>query len=383
MTILKPFLLTVISVAHMVGVAQRSNQILLLEDDLPTQRQKRKREERGESHFRRNSGVSFGPPTIPLEPVNVLQIVLRDLNRNYMGKMCHMQSWQFFLLADKLKDLIERPRLRVDGTRSQKIEPSAKFDHYHRLFFCLEWLNSGTFYRTTECRTGWGKSSLQEDNNHVLRAIIEGLDDQLAWPNEQRRAVLASKHRGVFNGMVGIMDIKEHQIRKSEDSAKESLSWSTKHKMNSIKNLSVIDYSGRFIYVQVGFGKNDREFFTNTPLYMQKGFYFDVGQWVAADGGFHGDGPVRASYDNPGVNEARKLFNVVFREVRVGIETAFARMCNWFPILGVNKGASNYDDETTMLSIHAACRLHNWIMNTENLCYDAETSAENYFRPFY
>ena len=37
---------------------------------------------------------------------------------------------------------------------------------------------------------------------------------------------------------------------------------------NSYKNLSVIDWSGRYIYVQVGVGSNDRDIFTyNTCMY--------------------------------------------------------------------------------------------------------------------
>lgn len=37
-----------------------------------------------------------------------------------MGKLCHMHAWQSFMLADRLKDLIERPRRRPDGTRPEK-----------------------------------------------------------------------------------------------------------------------------------------------------------------------------------------------------------------------------------------------------------------------
>ena len=82
-------------------------------------------------------------------------------------------------------------------------------------------------------------------------------------------------------------------------------------------------------------------------------------QFVASDGGFHGDGPIQCSFDNPGSNENKKQFNLVFKEVRAGIETAFARVCAWFPILRLNKSKWNYCDETLQLSVHAASRLHN------------------------
>ena len=116
---------------------------------------------------------------------------------------------------------------------------------------------------------------------------------------------------------------------------------------------------------------------------MQKGMYFTDDQWLACDGGFMGDGPIKCSYDNPGNNAVKIAYNLIFKEVRAGIETAFSRVCMWFPILGVNKAKWNYDSYTLELSIHAASKLHNWLMNTEGLSYSANTSAENMFRPFY
>jgi len=273
--------------------------------------------------------------------------------------------------------------LRADYSQPEKKGHDAKFDHYHRLFFCLEWLNSGSYFNSREAHYGWSKSALQEDNIHVLRAIIEGLEDQLQWPNAGRRAQLSIVHAGVFSDMIGILDIKEHRICKPQDPRKEWLSYSAKHKMNSYKNLSVIDYTGRFIFVLVALGKNDREFWCQSQLYLQRGMYFCGQQYVASDGGFHGDGPIKFSYDNPGNDQIKKMFNLVFREARTGIETAFARICNWFPILGTNKGKWNYSEETLQLSVHAAARIHNWLMNTENLSYSAIESPESYFRTYY
>ena len=66
---------------------------------------------------------------------------------------------------------------------------------------------------------------------------MEGLDDQLKWPDAVRRAELAAIHQGIFKDMIGICDIKEHQIQKSKNARKENLSLSTKHKMNSYKNV--------------------------------------------------------------------------------------------------------------------------------------------------
>jgi DDE superfamily endonuclease len=83
---------------------------------------------------------------------------------------------------------------------------------------------------------------------------------------------------------------------------KERKTWSGKKKVNSWKNFSIMDYTGRYIYVYVGLAKNDREMFASLPLYLQHGYWFSDGEFIAADGGFEGDGPVRASFKNPGAD---------------------------------------------------------------------------------
>jgi hypothetical protein len=156
-----------------------------------------------------------------------------------------------------------------------------------------------------------------------------------------------------------------------------------KHSKHALKNMSVIDYTGRFIYVHCGFGKNDRSYFTSNSLYSEEGLWFSDGEWLASDGGFIGDGPVKFSYNNPGNDLHKKTYNLAFREVRSTIENAFGRVANWFPLFGNNKSRLNYNTETTMLAIHASSRLHNWLMNTNDLSYDCATSAETYFKSYY
>ena len=102
--------------------------------------------------------------------------------------------------------------------------------------------------------------------------------------------------------------------------------------MNSYKNFSIIDYRGYFIYAHVALAKNDRDFSLCTPLYMKRGEYFTAGdEWIAEG----------------------------------------------------NKAKWNYTSYTLHLSIQAASKLYNWLMNTEGLSYDALTSAETMFRAYY
>jgi hypothetical protein len=83
--------------------------------------------------------------------------------------------------------------------------------------------------------------------------------------------------------------VKEYEIEKLKDSVKEKMSWSGK-KINSYKMLSVMDYTGHFIFLRVCSGKNDREVLTGSPLYLREGEFFSDNQWVASDGGSDGDG---------------------------------------------------------------------------------------------
>jgi hypothetical protein len=71
------------------------------------------------------------------------------------------------------------------------------------------------FFFTLE--TGWGKSSVHRDTCHVLQAIVEGLDDELQWPDENHCRELAKTYSGIFQGCIGIGDVKEFKIEKPID----------------------------------------------------------------------------------------------------------------------------------------------------------------------
>jgi hypothetical protein len=218
-------LLVGVIVAAVVTIQQMFATYNIIFDDIPTKLERKvgKKRKCEVTPYKRNHSMKYSSPATPLEPINVLHKILQDSDRAYMHKVTHLHEWQFFLLADRLKDLILRPRLRDDGTRP-------KHDHFHRLFFCLRWLNDGNFHRSREAEAGWGKSSLQEDLVHVLIAIVEGLDDQIQWPDENHRRELANVFPGIFHGCIGVGDVKEYQIEKPKDRIKEKRSWSGKKK---------------------------------------------------------------------------------------------------------------------------------------------------------
>ena len=80
-TLLKiPLILGIIGAAafNILSNNQRLNYELFFEDDEETKRRKITHEEREESAFRRNLQGTFGSPNVPLEPIQVLQNLLRD-----------------------------------------------------------------------------------------------------------------------------------------------------------------------------------------------------------------------------------------------------------------------------------------------------------------
>lgn len=115
---------------------------------------------------------------------------------------------------------------------------------------------------------------------------------------------------------------------------------------------------------------------------MNSGEFFSENEKLAADGGFQGDGPLLISYSK--VDDRDKaLYNVAFKEVRVGIENAFGRVQMWFPILGRAKQYWPYDEEMLELAVGAATKLHNWMIRNRKLSYNAADSTRNFHRDMY
>jgi hypothetical protein len=76
---------------------------------------------------------------------------------------------------------------------------------------------------------------------------------------------------------------------------------------------------------------------TSSSLYLQEGEYFAEAKFIAADGGFEGDGRFKCSHKNPGNNPVKIILNLTWREVHNGVENKYQRVGAWFPLLGNNK----------------------------------------------
>jgi hypothetical protein len=66
----------------------------------------------------------------------------------------------------------------------------------------------------------------------------------------------------------------------------------------------------------------------------------------------------------------------------MGVENSYGRVGMWFPLLGNNRKKLPYGEKVLFLAIHAAARLHNQIMDSENLSYSATESPEGLFRNY-
>jgi hypothetical protein len=86
-----------------------------------------------------------------------------------------------------------------------------------------------------------------------------------------------------------------------------------------------MDHSRCYIFAHIYLGKNDREVFTGSLLYLQEGEFFLDDEFIVVDGAFKSDGHLCCSFKNPGNNEARKLWNLAFCEVRTGVENSYQR----------------------------------------------------------
>ncbi len=99
-------------VAVTVVVSQLMAAYTIFFDDVPTkfEQRMRKRKERELTPYTKNLSVQYGPLTSELVPQPMLDRLLLDKRRVYMFKVMHLHTWQFMMLANRLKELIEKPR---------------------------------------------------------------------------------------------------------------------------------------------------------------------------------------------------------------------------------------------------------------------------------
>lgn len=161
--------------------------------------------------------------------------------------------------------------------------------------------------------------------------------------------------------------------------------YSGKDKCHCIKTLSVVDRDGFFMWIETNFdGRlSDLDMFQSSPLYLNAGQYFTEGEFIASDGIFMDVGNTVTSFRNIANDACRAAFNACFNSFRIGVENAFGRQQQWYPILGYRREYWTYARELLVLVIHATARLHNWKMAEEGLNYNALLDPNNVFMAAY
>jgi hypothetical protein len=352
------------------------------DDDIyPLQKRRRLKEKmRGLREIMSDQFNYSGGQTKPLQKKNVLSDLFADPNRNYSKLLLGIFGWEFFALHNQCRENINSPR-SINAAHKYP----CKHDSYTRLYQMLEWLRRVTPCRTSEFTLGWAKTSCNDDIPHVLKSVINNLENQIEWPDAATRVNWASEHTGVFHGNIGIGDIKETEIEKPKNLALERATWSGKMQCNTLKTLSVISRDGKIIFMITGIpgGRNDRDIWTSCELYLERDRFFSIGEWIAFDGAFRGDGPNIVSYNDIRGDPDRELFNSIFTEVRKYIENSYGRVAMWFPILGNAMKRWTYNHTLFKLTVMATYRLHNWLMHIRGLNYNPSTNPNSLFTRFY
>jgi len=97
---------------------------------------------------------------------------------------------------------------------------------------------------------------------------------------------------------------------------------------------AVVDPHGRIRHLVVGFPggiSNDRGLYISTDLYLNASAYFSAGEFLCADGGYPGDGPLLIPYSAPQIashpspDDARAL-NSTITFFRSRVEHVFGRV---------------------------------------------------------
>jgi hypothetical protein len=86
---------------------------IIIFDDVLTkfEERRKKRRQRELTTYKKNLSVRYATPATNLVLQFVLNHLLADENRAYIKKHTQLHAWQFLMLAERVKDLIERPRL--------------------------------------------------------------------------------------------------------------------------------------------------------------------------------------------------------------------------------------------------------------------------------
>lgn len=154
--------------------------------------------------------------------------------------------------------------IRGPGGRPLKLQPE------QRLLTFVMFLKHDNSAAFDSCQWNWAKSSVNDDSICVPSCIGVACKDEIKWPSPQEALDLA-RRVPQLSGCIGFIDGTLCQIRRPFNNALHSNGFNGRKKMYCINNTAVVNHSGLFIYVVIGYpGKfHDVHILRSSELFKQ------------------------------------------------------------------------------------------------------------------
>ena len=114
----------------------------------------------------------------------------------------HLHVDEFEQLHNQLRNLITQPRSGQPGLRARRCNLSTK----NRLLMTLMWLAGYQMYQDMRLAFRVSQSTFVRDIQHVVRAIILGLHDEIQWPTPGEQQEMHMSFGALFRYVVGAID---------------------------------------------------------------------------------------------------------------------------------------------------------------------------------
>jgi DDE superfamily endonuclease len=128
----------------------------------------------------------------------------------------------------------------------------SKMSSQQRVLNALMYLKHDNTVHFEAFQWNWAKSSVSDDASFVCSVINAVLGNEITWPNENMRAVLANRIPG-FRGCIGLIDGTLCKIRRPYRNPDHARWFNGQKQLYSMNSTVIVDHDGLFIYVDPGY----------------------------------------------------------------------------------------------------------------------------------
>jgi hypothetical protein len=260
---------------------------------------------------------------------------------------------QFDRLVLELAPAVRRNRrVRHGVPEPSGRQRSTKSTLQNRILMTMKWLSVGGSCTSLGLDFGLFEHVVSEDIMHVIYAIVECLQYEVQWPNEEQINELIGTYGPLFPDVIGVIDNTfTGTLRKNGD-------WSGHRKQFLRSHLVVADAFGFILHVIAGQpgGRHDHH---DYQLSSVPALLADAGVRLLGDDAFQGLESVippatRASMPD---RDERIEFNIDHTSKRSRIEQFFSVLKQWFPMCG--RKWTRVDRKFLAVVFVACCLLYN------------------------